>query len=554
MHHYIRTFLFIVFLFSSTLFFGQGQDWYVIDLNGDTVSHIKADRLSQAGEDFIRIEKNGKFGLIDYAGRTVVKTQFAKVSGFSNGLACVKHEGRYGFIDTKGRMVVPARYEDASAFTDGVARVKLGGKYGFIDVDGKQVIDFKFAEVSIFSEGLAFTRKTWDKTFGMIDKSGEYFLQPTYQNLFFPKDGLIRARWNGKWGYLNLKGEPVIEPTYRYAFNFSNGVAWFSEDGMHHGLINKQGKTIVEPTYTSIKNKGFSEGLGAAVKDGNWGFINTKGEEVIPFEYDDVHPFLNGRAAVKKDGLWGFIDPKGEMLLSPRFKEASNFFPVRKRPVAVVLGANYKVPAPEPEVKEETEVKEVVEEAKPVVEETEKAPEKTTESKPTLGKTEAPKPTLGKENSGAADPMRLAKQLKMVQAKLSDSRLACTESLVSIKKAHEAGTLDVFSQEAPVAREKLNTAIQSYNEATKLLDSMSNITTAQEACPALVILVGDTQKKASTAGQFLQKASSDLDKAVSKDAYESFTTNIKSYFTGLEASSVSMKSLQSGLEDCLMGN
>lgn len=61
----------------------------------------------------------------------------------------------------------------------------------------------------------------------------------------------------------------------------------------------------------------FSEGLAAVKKDGQFGYINTKGELVIPCQYQYASSFKEGLACVVKDeedNNISFIDAKGEIL------------------------------------------------------------------------------------------------------------------------------------------------------------------------------------------------------------------------------------------------
>ena len=46
-------------------------------------------------------------------------------------------------------------------------------------------------------------------------------------------------------------------------------------------------------------------------KDGKWGYINTKGEQIIECKFDGACDFSEGFAWVKKDGKWGYINTKG---------------------------------------------------------------------------------------------------------------------------------------------------------------------------------------------------------------------------------------------------
>lgn len=56
----------------------------------------------------------------------------------------------------------------------------------------------------------------------------------------------------------------------------------------------------------------FEEGLALVVKDGKYGFVNKKGDIVIPLIYDDVCDFYGVFARVEKDGEIFYINKKGE--------------------------------------------------------------------------------------------------------------------------------------------------------------------------------------------------------------------------------------------------
>lgn len=52
-----------------------------------------------------------------------------------------------------------------------------------------------------------------------------------------------------------------------------------------------------------------------------WGFVNLKGEIVIPAKFDFADEFSNGRALVKERGLWGIMDEKQSWIIRPQIKE-----------------------------------------------------------------------------------------------------------------------------------------------------------------------------------------------------------------------------------------
>lgn len=108
-----------------------------------------------------------------------------------------------------------------------------------------------------------------------------------------------------------------------------------NEDG-NFGYINEQGKEVVKCQYDQAED--FSEiGLAAVAKvsgenaDGNptyrWGYINAKGEEVIEFQYIVAKMFNSrGLATVQNQyGSWGVINQNGEEVLECQYEEPVYF-------------------------------------------------------------------------------------------------------------------------------------------------------------------------------------------------------------------------------------
>lgn len=107
----------------------------------------------------------------------------------------------------------------------------------------------------------------------------------------------------------------------------------------HDGLITLKNPQTLKYGYYDLSLKPafagkfknadpFFEGLAAVQNDnGLWGFVDKKGQEVIPFIYTKKPwPFHSGLARVEnKQGLVGFIDQKGELVIPAKYAFASNF-------------------------------------------------------------------------------------------------------------------------------------------------------------------------------------------------------------------------------------
>lgn len=107
------------------------------------------------------------------------------------------------------------------------------------------------------------------------------------------KDSLVVYSDGMKRGYFNkYTGEVVIPAKYAHAWVFSDGIASVEEDGIIK-FIDTKGKQVFDRTFDYDPNYDghvFHGGYCIIDSDSNkkYGLMNTKGETVIPEEYDDI--------------------------------------------------------------------------------------------------------------------------------------------------------------------------------------------------------------------------------------------------------------------------
>lgn len=132
--------------------------------------------------------------------------------------------------------------------------------------------------------------------------------------------GLAYVQVMRKYGYINLKGEFAIKPQFLEARDFAEGRAAVKvedEDENLWGFIDKKGNMVIPAIFSTVSD--FSEKLCAVEKDEKWGFINKSGKTVIPFKFEDASPFNYGTAEVsvynsKGDLVEMTIDKKGRLV------------------------------------------------------------------------------------------------------------------------------------------------------------------------------------------------------------------------------------------------
>ena len=89
-------------------------------------------------------------------------------------------------------------------------------------------------------------------------------------------------------------------------------------------FIDWGGNTVITTSnYEDVKD--FSDGLAGVQLNDKWGFINLKGEQIIPALFNATGNFSEDICAVQSGEKWGYIDKKGKWIIEARFDYAQNF-------------------------------------------------------------------------------------------------------------------------------------------------------------------------------------------------------------------------------------
>lgn len=261
---------------------------------------------------------DGKWGFIDTTGKMVIKPQFDRVDGFADGFAPVLKEGRWFYIDRNGEDVFQKKYDAAFGFRHGLARVRnmMDGKpkWNYIDTSGSDVLQTPLDYGGDFSEELAFAKV--DGKVGYIDKKGnfQFTLEEVKLGGLFKADVAPVMNSESKWGFVNRSGEFVIQPLYDDADSFADGLAAVRMEN-RYGFIDPQGTLVISPQFNTVFP--FSEGLAAVKVEDRWGYVNTVGEFVVEPIYEWAYSFKDKLAAVESENGLGYIDLTGRYVWQP---------------------------------------------------------------------------------------------------------------------------------------------------------------------------------------------------------------------------------------------
>ncbi|CAA6816870.1 MAG: Unknown protein [uncultured Aureispira sp.] len=196
--------------------------------------------------------------------------------------------------------------------------VRRGTYWGYIRIDSTLIIDCVYEEATIFKNGFASVQKNQKK--GIIDVKGAEILPLQFDKLLIlSKYKVAIVKQNDKWDLVDFNNKSCLkEAVDSLAYRTDSSLV--SIKNKQHQLIDYTGKTLTKRSYDWIGR--FVVGRAPIYADSLVGFIDEKGIDVIPLQYNKFQKFNeDGMAAVAKDNRWGIIDRLGRIKLELKYDE-----------------------------------------------------------------------------------------------------------------------------------------------------------------------------------------------------------------------------------------
>ncbi|MGB1041443.1 MAG: WG repeat-containing protein, partial [Flavobacteriales bacterium] len=184
------------------------------------------DQIYMDGTVFLKVNKKGKWGIIDDAtGEMILPTIYESVY-MTNGTFILKKDRKKGVSDFKGKIIIPIIYDKidnlANFFSSefkGFYKVTIGKQSGIITSNNKTVIPIKFEYIGEFEDNFFLAVDT-NRNFGLFSKSGEVVQKLKYdfiERKRKDKATVFFTYKNDLIGVLDQQGKEIFSPQFKKA-------------------------------------------------------------------------------------------------------------------------------------------------------------------------------------------------------------------------------------------------------------------------------------------------------------------------------------------------
>lgn len=290
----------------------------------ESVSFIAVQSNSNEMEKkVLSYEKDGRFGLIDYAGAVLTDAIYESVASLTNKPGCilVRKDGLYGVLDSNGKIIIDTKYntitgDEYSSEKDGYLKTgyivsnktSTGILYGYIDYSGKVLVEPKY---ELISRPLINNTEDTYLVFrengkrGVI-KNSKVVIKPKYNSIIYNNSAnIFVVTRSGNYGFYELEGKEILAPDYTSYSVAGNYICVSKNDEMM--LYDLHGNLVNKNRYKSIQETGNSEYFIAQDGDGFYSIISKDKE--IADDYTRIsYAFDNFFVYTSKDGLYGVLN------------------------------------------------------------------------------------------------------------------------------------------------------------------------------------------------------------------------------------------------------
>ncbi len=290
----------------------KGKLYGITDNKGIALSRIEFDSVMILNNHYL-VKKKGKSGLLSNKGDLLLSIKYDKILGTNTKVSIVQNKkGDVQLVKNENEKLLISKIEKVVLYHN-IAIVKTKGKFGV--VSDKIIVPFEYDSIA---HSILKNLSTIQKTPNRNVVETRNISRPPIFDFVVLKDG--------KLGLINSEGV-IIYAAENDEVHRESAKAYYlvkKENLFSIYFPSTVKKTAFE--YSRVYADGY--GYVMAVKNNKAGVFDLKGEEIVPFEYDNdgIYQYSGIGLRVTKNKKRGIVDPKGNILVPVIYDDVSTLY------------------------------------------------------------------------------------------------------------------------------------------------------------------------------------------------------------------------------------
>lgn len=265
-------------------------------------------------DNVLKVEKDGKYGLINLDGNEILRCEYDKIDtikGIKNSIL-IQKDGVYGLVNTSGNIIIDVNYKEISAlttdYTNGYIVKNSDGNLGIVGTNKEQILDCKYSDIKhVFGNDMYVVKENGN--WKLVNKAGDKNIDINYSDVKSINGEKVVVVNSGKFGIYGIDKTEKVKCEYQnieYAFSDY----YIAQKDNKYGIINSNGEILVKFDYDNLKFNVDADCLeGVKANDSNVYLIDRN----LELKLTGINPTVyNGYIRINIDNEYKFYNLKFE--------------------------------------------------------------------------------------------------------------------------------------------------------------------------------------------------------------------------------------------------
>lgn len=337
---------------------GRTNDtWRIIGHDNKEITSIDADGLIADGNQYI-ISLAGKYGTVNEDLGKRIELKYDRLNPFQNNLAVARKGNKFGIVSSSSKEIFPFEF-DSLILEDNFVRTVSKGRWSLYDTFYVKKTERSYNTLLPYN-GRVFP-VTNNGYWGAVDRYGKELLGCVYDSLLGFSYDAVSVKFKNLYGIIGYDERWKVYPqknkltlidsdhyiekqdTILFLKKFDGEIVYFSNNSLKfkNGVLEETStdgsvrevtlagisSTVASPSAVDNTERVFeeSEGLRGIRRNGQYGFVDSRGRLRIANRYEGIGKFHDGLASVMILGKWGFVNHEDRIVVNPNYEQVSEF-------------------------------------------------------------------------------------------------------------------------------------------------------------------------------------------------------------------------------------